>query len=104
MMYLSLWTEKTVYNNDNYYLLAFTKGDFRTYRVDRMASVEQSVAERQRREEFEKMDMPAYTKATFGMYNGKVEKVTMIFHNRMPSLTSLAKRCGFQRWTIGISK
>ena len=72
-----------LYDNDNYYLLAFIEGDFRTYRVDRMANVEQGTNERQGREEFEKMDMPAYTKSTFGMYSGKQEQVTMVFHNRM---------------------
>lgn len=72
-----------LYDNDNYYLLAYTEDDFRTYRVDRMANVEQGIIERQGREEFDKMDMPAYSKATFGMYNGKQEQVTMVFHNRM---------------------
>ena len=72
-----------LYDNDNYYLLAYIEGDFRTYRVDRMANVEQGINERQGHEEFEKMDMPAYSKATFGMYNGKQEQVTMVFHNRM---------------------
>jgi len=87
---------KRAYDNDNYYLLAFTEGDFRTYRVDRMASVEQGIAERQGREEFEKMDMRAYTKATFGMYNGKLEKVTMIFHNRM--LDTVIDQFGKEVW------
>ena len=72
-----------LYDNDNYYLLAYTDKDFRTYRVDRMANVEQGINERRGKEEFEKMDMPAYTKSTFGMYNGKQEEVTMVFHNRM---------------------
>ena len=72
-----------LYDNDNYYLLAFIEGEFRTYRVDRMANVEQGTEERKGKEEFEKMDMPAYSKTTFGMYNGKQEDVTMVFHNRM---------------------
>lgn len=72
-----------LYDNDNYYLLAYTGKDFRNYRVDRMANVEQGTNERQGREEFEKQDMPTYSKATFGMYNGKQEQVTMVFHNRM---------------------
>ena len=72
-----------LYDNNNYYLLAFINGDFRTYRVDRMANVEQGTNERQGREEFEKMDMAAYSKATFGMFYGKQEQVTMVFHNKM---------------------
>ena len=85
-----------LYDNDNYYLLAFTEDNFRTYRVDRMASVEQSIAERQGREEFEKMDMPAYSTATFGMYNGKQEQVTMVFHNRM--LDTVIDQFGKEVW------
>ena len=72
-----------LYDNDNYYLLAYNYGEFRTYRVDRMVNVEQGTKEREGREEFEKMDMPAYSKATFGMFNGEQEKVTMVFHNKM---------------------
>ena len=85
-----------LYDNDNYYLLAYIEGDFRTYRVDRMANAEQGINERQGREEFEKMDMPAYSKATFGMYNGKQEQVTMVFHNRM--LDTVIDQFGREVW------
>lgn len=72
-----------LYDNDNYYLYAFVDGDFRNYRVDRMASVEQGTSERQGKEAFEKKDMPAFSKSTFGMFNGQEERVEMVFHNRM---------------------
>ena len=72
-----------LYDNDNYYLFAYTEGDFRIFRVDRMASVEQGINEREGREEFEKMDMGAFSKSTFGMFNGKEEWVEMVFQNRM---------------------
>ena len=85
-----------LYDNDNYYLLAYNEGNFRTYRVDRMANVEQGINERQGREEFEKMDMPAYSKATFGMYNGKQEQVIMVFHNRM--LDTVIDQFGREVW------
>ena len=85
-----------LYDNDNYYLLAYTDKDFRTYRVDRMANVEQGINERRGKEEFEKMDMPAYTKSTFGMYNGKQEEVTMVFHNRM--LDTVIDQFGKEVW------
>lgn len=45
-----------------------------------MAAVEQGIKDR---EQFEKMDMGAYTKSTFGMYSGKEEWVEMVFQNRM---------------------
>ena len=94
MFEVSPWA--LLYDNDNYYLLAYTEGDFRTYRVDRMANVEQGINERQGREEFEKMDMPAYSKATFSMYNGKQEQVTMVFHNRM--LDAVIDQFGREVW------
>jgi len=94
MFEVSPWA--LLYDNDNYYLLAYIEGDFRTYRVDRMANVEQGINERQGREEFEKMDMPAYSKATFGMYNGKQEQVTMVFHNRM--LDTVIDQFGREVW------
>lgn len=72
-----------LYDNDNYYLYAFVDGEFRNYRVDRMASVEQGTNERQGKEAFEKKDMPAFSKSTFGMFNGQEERVEMVFHNRM---------------------
>lgn len=72
-----------LYDNDNYYLYAFVDDDFRIYRVDRMASVEQGKNRRQGKEQFEKKDMAAYSKSTFGMFNGEEERVEMVFHNRM---------------------
>ena len=72
-----------LYDNDNYYLYAFVDDDFRIYRVDRMASVEQGKNRRQGKEQFEKKDMAAYSKSTFGMFNGQEERVEMVFHNRM---------------------
>ena len=72
-----------LYDNDNYYLLAYSDGDFRIYRVDRMTSVSIGTKEREGKDEFEKMDMPAFSKSTFGMYNGKLETVSMVFQNRM---------------------
>lgn len=72
-----------LYDNDNYYLYAFVDDDFRIYRVDRMASVEQGKNRRQGKEKFEKKDMAAYSKSTFGMFNGQEERVEMVFHNRM---------------------
>ena len=72
-----------LYDNDNYYLYAFVDDDFRIYRVDRMASVEQGKNRRQGKEQFDKKDMAAYSKSTFGMFNGEEERVEMVFHNRM---------------------
>ncbi|MBE5804501.1 MAG: WYL domain-containing protein [Clostridiales bacterium] len=81
-----------IYTDDNYYLLAYHEGKFKHFRVDRMESVETIKVERnglmvpvkrEGKDEFDKIDMSAYTKYTFSMYGGDIEKVTMVFQNRM---------------------
>lgn len=72
-----------LYDNDNYYLLAYLDDDFRIFRVDRMANVETGEQDRHGQEVFDQMDMAAYSKSTFGMYGGKEQEVEMVFHNRM---------------------
>lgn len=85
-----------LYDNDNYYLFAFDEDDFRIFRVDRMAAVEQGINERKGKDEFEKLDMPAFSKSTFGMYNGKEERVDMVFHNRM--IDTVIDKFGKEVW------
>ena len=85
-----------LYDNDNYYLFAFDEDDFRIFRVDRMAAVEQGINEREGKDEFEKLDMPAFSKSTFGMYNGKEERVDMVFHNRM--IDTVIDKFGKEVW------
>ncbi len=78
---VSPWT--LLYDNSNYYLLAFVDDSIRTFRVDRMAEVKQGEKERQGKEQFESFDLASFTKATFGMFSGKEEKVEMVFHNSL---------------------
>ena len=78
---VSPWT--LLYDNSNYYLLAFVDDKIRTFRVDRMAEVKQGAKERQGKAQFEAFDLVAFTKATFGMYSGTEEKVEMQFHNSL---------------------
>ena len=78
---VSPWT--LLYDNSNYYLLAFVDDNIRTFRVDRMAEVKQGAKERQGKEQFESFDLVSFTKATFGMFSGKEEKVEMVFHNSL---------------------
>ena len=78
---VSPWT--LIYDNSNYYLLAFVNEKIRTFRVDRMAEVKQGTKERQGKEQFEAFDLVSFTKATFGMFTGDEQKVEMVFHNRM---------------------
>ena len=82
-----------IYTDDNYYLLAYTKGKFKHFRVDKMDNVQAFILEegetelvtleREGKEEFEKKDMSAYTKYTFSMYGDETTPVTMVFQNRM---------------------
>ena len=78
---VSPWT--LLYDNSNYYLLAYTNEEMRTFRVDRMVEVKQGMKERLGKEEFESFDLASFTKATFGMYHGKEEMVEMAFHNSL---------------------
>ena len=76
-----------VYTDDNYYLVAYnaeTKGRF-TYRVDRMASVETVLLDREGKELFEdnKNEKLRLQKSTFSMFDGKIETVTMRFRYNM---------------------
>ncbi len=84
-----------IYTDDNYYLLAYTEGKFKHFRVDRMDNTEAMIVEdkelgievaaftREGAEEFAKKDMSAYTKYTFSMFGGEPQVVTMVFQNRM---------------------
>ena len=72
-----------LYDNNNYYLLAFVDNAFRNYRVDRMANVKVSSHPLADNEQLTKKDIAAYTKSTFGMFNGREERVEMVFHNKM---------------------
>lgn len=89
----SPWT--IIYADDNYYLLAYEKGTIKHFRVDKMDNVTPCVETfeltgeevvtlpHEGKEEFEKVDMSAYSKYTFSMYGGKIQNVTMRFQNRM---------------------
>jgi len=82
-----------IYTDDNYYLLAYTEGEFKHFRVDKMDNIQAFILEgenadivtleREGEDEFKKKDMSAYTKYTFSMYGDEPTPVTMVFQNRM---------------------
>lgn len=74
-----------IWRDENYYLAAYEaeSGILKHYRVDKMGSVEVLDAGREGLEQFEKMDLAAYTNRTFGMYSGEEEMVTLSFPNRL---------------------
>lgn len=80
-----------IYTEDNYYLVAYDglskKKGRRTYRIDRMECVEAIPQGREGREEFgdpRKMKLHLQ-KSAFRMYDGEVERVTMIFRKNIMS-------------------
>ena len=73
-------------------------GDFKTFRIDRMGSVASGTKEREGREEFSKMDIASYTKATFSMFDGEQERVDMVFHNRM--IDAVIDKFGKDVWLV----
>lgn len=76
-----------VYNDDNYYLIAYNaeRKARNTYRIDRMALVSVLPLDREGREEMDdaRKDKPRLQKSTFSMFDGKVETVTMVFRINM---------------------
>ena len=76
-----------VYTDDNYYLVAYNaeKNDRFTYRIDRMASVETVLLDREGKEFFgdNRKEKLRLQKSTFSMFDGPIETVTMRFRYNM---------------------
>ena len=74
-----------VWDDENYYMVAFDDLDrkIKHYRVDKMMHLSIEEEKRDGKEEFKNFDMGEYSKATFGMYNGKKTKVKIEFANYM---------------------
>lgn len=81
-------------NDGNYYLLAFDDyaQDLRTYRVDRMKSVNRTGEPRDGENVFLDIDLKTYTQRVFSMFGGKQERVTIRFIN--PLLDTVVDRFG----------
>lgn len=74
-----------IYADDHYYLLAYDEKakKFKHFRVDKMEHVKLTGIDRIGAEAYGELDMSAYTKYTFSMYGGKIEKVTLTFANHL---------------------
>ncbi len=85
---------KLIINDGNYYLLAFSDEyqEMRTYRVDRMKSIERIGLPREGRAEFEAIDLRSYTQRTFSMFNGEKVRVQIRFVNSL--LDTVLERFG----------
>ncbi len=69
----------TLYADDNYYTMAYDGTMMRYYRIDRMESIRQLPSKRLGEEAFRqvKEEMPFRTQATFNLFGGKKEYVTL---------------------------
>ena len=74
-----------MWDDENYYLLAFDTGTgtIRHYRVDKMAQISACETFRDGKEAFARLDMSAYSKTVFGMFAGEAETVRLRFSNRL---------------------
>lgn len=92
-----------MYDNHFYYLIGCTnKEENRTYRVYRMSGVEQTGNDRKGKEFFEKFDMAAFSKATFGMFENEEQEVEMVFHNSM--MDAVIDKFGKDVWTSTVDQ
>lgn len=72
-----------VWENGNYYLIAYTEGRLKHYRVDKMARVEMlPETRREGADEYAAFDVNVYMQQMFGMFNGPLKKVTLQCENR----------------------
>ena len=76
---------KLTWDDENYYLMAFDEAAnvIKHYRVDKMLDVAITEEERVGKELFEKIDMAAYAKKTFGMFAGEEKTVRLLCDNEM---------------------
>ena len=71
------------WDDENYYLVGYdSEADMiKHYRVDKMLHIRMSEETREGKEIFQKLDMAAYTKKSFGMYGGEEERVKLLVKN-----------------------
>ena len=72
-----------VWENGNYYLIAYTEGRLKHYRVDKMAKLTITQKPRVMTEEAKTLDLTRYGKAVFGMFSGQAQQVKLRFQNSL---------------------
>lgn len=72
-----------VWSDSKYYLIAFSEGEIRHYRVDKLREPTVTDLPREGKAQFRALDLGAYTNQVFGMFGGEVEKVTLRCANRL---------------------
>ena len=71
------------WDNENYYLVAYdTEADMiKHYRVDKMLNIKVETKRREGRDKFKELDMAAYSKKMFNMFDGEEQKVEILCEN-----------------------
>ena len=74
-----------MWDDENYYLVAYSAEDckIKHFRVDKMLNISITEHRREGQKEFEKFDLPHYTRSLFGMFGGEEKKVTIEADNEM---------------------
>ena len=71
------------WDNENYYLVAYdTEADMiKHYRVDKMLNIKIEKKRREGRNKFKELDMAAYSKKMFNMFDGEEQRVEILCEN-----------------------
>jgi predicted DNA-binding transcriptional regulator YafY len=72
-----------IWNENNYYLLAFEGNTMKHFRVDKMDNVKPLDSEREGKDEFKKLNLSERSTKVFSMYGGKEERVGLRFSNHL---------------------
>ncbi|MFB0920248.1 MAG: WYL domain-containing protein, partial [Oscillospiraceae bacterium] len=73
------------WDDENYYMLGYdsSAGIIKHFRVDKLADITVTDEKRDGRENFENLDLAAYSRTHFGMFTGKDERVELEFSNNL---------------------
>lgn len=73
------------WDDENYYLIGYDEHDekIKHFRVDKLSNLNETNNKRCGKELFEKFDLAAYSKKTFGMYGGKEQRVKLRVKNEL---------------------
>lgn len=71
------------WDDENYYMVGYdAEADMiKHYRVDKMLNIQKEIDHREGRDKFDELDMAAYTKKMFAMFDGEEEHVQLICKN-----------------------
>mgnify|MGYP000793837270 CR=1 FL=1 len=72
-----------VWESGNYYLIAYTEGRLKHYRVDKMTNITKTGETRILGPEYENLDLTRYSSSVFGMFRGAPARVHLRFENAL---------------------